>query len=116
MCGVELKLETMKVTSKQFIKAKRKVFVEFVGFEIVGSILIAFLLWIAGSIMSWDTCIGNWNSIARMLYIVLLVCGWVAFNSILVKHTDGCYQGLKEVKSIQGLDEWCIRYGFRFIN
>lgn len=106
----------MKVTSKQFMRAKRKVFVEFIIFEIIGSILITFLLWVSGSMIVWNVSVGDWHVLARVIYTILLVCFWLMMNLWLVTHADECYQNLKKVKDLQGLDEWCIAYGFKFIN
>lgn len=107
--------EVMEVTKEQFIKAKRKVVIDFFGFNLIGSGLGVLCLWAFGSVIAWDSYLGNWGVYARIVFAILSM-SWVIFiTANLILYSAKCLRRLRDVKTQEELKKWCRIYYFRYV-
>jgi hypothetical protein len=105
----------MNITRKQFIRAKRKVVVDFVGFNLIGTLLGVFSMWVTGSIIAWGCHIGGWSLVGRHVFALAAFAWWVFITTNLVRYSYGCLLDLKKVDTQDELDAWCRKYYFRYV-
>ena len=104
-----------KVTQKQFLKARRKIVLEWITVNALGISIGVFSFWFLGSIVAWTCIIGEWHLAGRIIFAFLSFI-WSAFifSSVTV-HCAGEFKVLKEVKNVDQLKVWCEEYGYKYI-